>query len=240
MRVLAAALFALACATAATTEYSGELIFPLEKWHNHSSSVVELPNGDLLVVWFHGSGERTADDVKIEGARLARGAKTWSPRMTLADTPNFPDANPAMFVDRDQRLWLLWPVIMANEWHTALMKYKIAKPAEYNVPGVPKWSITDEMLFIPRNFEATVKRVIEPQMTSGDQSERAIAYRKRILESMLLSTNDAARRIGIAAATLRGWAVAGRIPAQRLSNGERIYDSNDVDRIATERHAAAR
>jgi hypothetical protein len=46
-----------------------DLIFPTETWHNHSSSIVELPNDDLLVCWFHGSGERTADDVKILGAR---------------------------------------------------------------------------------------------------------------------------------------------------------------------------
>ena len=42
-----------------------ELIFPLEHWHNHASCIVETANGDLLVCWFHGSGERTADDVKI-------------------------------------------------------------------------------------------------------------------------------------------------------------------------------
>src|ERR1041385_8731808 len=59
MRTLRALLLCSAAAFAAAPEYSGELIFPLEKWHNHSSSVVELPNGDLLVCWFHGSGERT-------------------------------------------------------------------------------------------------------------------------------------------------------------------------------------
>ena len=51
-----------------------ELVFPLEHWHNHASMVVELPGGDLLVCWFHGSGERTADDVVIRGARLRKGA----------------------------------------------------------------------------------------------------------------------------------------------------------------------
>src|SRR6476620_12343083 len=67
-----AALLAIAAsviAPAAAPEYSGELIFPLESWHNHSSSIVEPPNGDLLVCWFHGSGERTADDVLIRAAR---------------------------------------------------------------------------------------------------------------------------------------------------------------------------
>src|ERR1044071_10160314 len=100
--------------------YEAELIFPLEHWHNHASMIVECPNGDLLVCWFHGSGERTADDVKIEGARLRKGSKTWE-RFTLADTPNYPDTNPTMFIDPQQRLWLLWPTILANEWHTALM-----------------------------------------------------------------------------------------------------------------------
>ena len=47
-----------------------ELVFPLEHWHNHASMVVEAPNGDLLVCWFHGSGERTADDV-VDSRRAA-------------------------------------------------------------------------------------------------------------------------------------------------------------------------
>ncbi len=55
-----------------------EFVFPLEHWHNHASMVVELPGGDLLVCWFHGSGERTADDVVVRGARLRRGSKAWS------------------------------------------------------------------------------------------------------------------------------------------------------------------
>src|SRR5215467_13421613 len=70
-----------------------ELIFPLEHWHNHASCIVEAPNGDLIVCWFHGSGERTADDVKIEGSRKKRGAQIWSPRFTMADTPGYPDTN---------------------------------------------------------------------------------------------------------------------------------------------------
>jgi len=101
--------------------HNAELIFPLESWHNHASAIVECPNGDLLVCWFHGSGERTADDVKVEGARLRKGSKTWN-RFTMADTPNYPDTNCTMFIDPQQRLWLMWPTILANECHTALMK----------------------------------------------------------------------------------------------------------------------
>jgi len=47
--------------------------------HVHSSGVIELPNGDLLACWFHGSGEGTAGDVVIQGARLRKGQRKWSP-----------------------------------------------------------------------------------------------------------------------------------------------------------------
>ncbi len=54
----------VACMPAVATEpfLEAELLFPLEHWHNHSSSIVETPGGGLFVVWFHGSGEHTADD----------------------------------------------------------------------------------------------------------------------------------------------------------------------------------
>ena len=32
-------------------------IFPLVSQHVHGSTIVELPNGDLLAAWFQGSGE---------------------------------------------------------------------------------------------------------------------------------------------------------------------------------------
>ena len=69
---------------------------------------------------FDGSGERSADDVRILGARKRRGASEWSQPFVMADTPGFPDCNPCMIVDPQKRLWLFWPVILANEWHTAL------------------------------------------------------------------------------------------------------------------------
>ena len=49
----------------AESKYHSELIFPLESWHNHGSCIVEAPNGDLIACWFHGSGERKSDDVRL-------------------------------------------------------------------------------------------------------------------------------------------------------------------------------
>jgi predicted neuraminidase len=140
--------------------YRGELIFPLEKWHNHSSSIVELPNGDLLVCWFHGTGERTADDVKIEGARWTKSTGKWGERFTMADTPGFPDTNPTMFIDARERLFFLWPVIVANTWESALMKYRIS--TDYQQPsGPPKWEHQDNIILIPKDIAARTREVFE-------------------------------------------------------------------------------
>lgn len=152
--------------------HRAEFIFPLEHWHNHASTVVELPNGDLFACWFHGSGERTADDVKIEGARWKKNSGRWEARHTLADTPGYPDTNCTMFVDPQGRLWLLWPTILANEWHTALMKYKISS-RPVNGP-TPRWD-TNEVLHVTPDgrFQSTVDEALAriAQGPSG-QTER--------------------------------------------------------------------
>src|ERR1051325_10953717 len=120
VRSLVLLVWLAAAARAAAPEISGELIFPLEKWHNHSSSIVELPNGDLLVVWFHGSGERTAGDVLIRGARWNPTTKKWTEPFLMADAPGFPETNPVLFLDSRQRLLFMWPLIVAHRWKTPL------------------------------------------------------------------------------------------------------------------------
>ncbi len=135
-----------------------ELIFPPEHWHNHSSSIVELPNGDFFVSWFHGSGERQSDDVKIEGARWRKSSKTWSPRFELADTPGFPDTNCVVWVDSKKRLWLFWPTILANTWESAIMKYRLS--TDFQQPeGPPKWDWQDNILLIPKRMQERTQEV---------------------------------------------------------------------------------
>ncbi|MEZ5351954.1 MAG: exo-alpha-sialidase [Bryobacteraceae bacterium] len=172
-----AALLLAPVAHAETAFLTSELIFPQEKWHNHASSVVELPNGDLLAVWYHGSGERTADDVIIEASRLSKGSRSWTPRGTLADTPGFPDCNPAAFVDSKQRLWVVWPIIVANEWHTAISKVLITAPGDWRGPKLPsRWEVSEPLLFVPRNFEAKSLEAIGRLRQSADGGARGAAY----------------------------------------------------------------
>jgi predicted neuraminidase len=137
--------------------------------------IVEAPNGDLLVDWFHGSGERTADDVLIRGARLKKGAKAWSAPFLLADTPGYPDTNATMFIDPRQRLWLLWPTILANEWHTALMKYKIS--SDYQHDGPPRWETSEVLHVTPGDeFKVTVDRELDRLIAASPPDDRTRQY----------------------------------------------------------------
>ncbi len=155
--------------TSANAPYSERLVFPLHPLHNHASCVVECPNGDLLVCWYRGSGERTADDVAIMGSRLRRGRDAWTPEFVLADTPGFPDCNPCMVVDARKRLWLFWPVILDNKWDSALLLYKVSTDYERQA-GSPHWTDGGVVLLKPgpeftqrveADFERTWRQVAD-------------------------------------------------------------------------------
>ena len=112
--LLALASAALLAQPAVDTPFlASEIVFPLEHWHNHASMIVEAPDGDLLVCWFHGSGER-GDDVVIR-ARLEGRADVSAPFL-LADTPAYP--TPTYDVSIRGSAWLMSDDL-ANEWHRA-------------------------------------------------------------------------------------------------------------------------
>jgi predicted neuraminidase len=176
-----------------------EMLFALETWHNHASCIVETPRGDLLVCWFHGSGERAADDVKIEGARLRRGQSQWSPRFTWADAPGFPDGNPCMFLDPQGRLWLLHTTIQANTWESALLKVRLSR--DYHRDGPPRWESSDVLHIKPGpEFEAEVNRrlpeleaLVGALALSPNQRKQA----QDVLDAMRQRANDKFyRRLG--------------------------------------------
>ena len=171
---------------------TSELIFPLEHWHNHGSMVVELSDGSLLVCWFHGSGERTADDVVVRGARLRAGATNWSEPFLMADTPAYPDTNPTMFIDPKKRLWLLWPTILANEWHTALMKYKVA--SDYLGDGAPRWETSEVLHVTPGDdFAKVAIPEIDRLLEARPKTEQVVAYAERLKKD---AADKLTRRLG--------------------------------------------
>lgn len=153
------------------------LVFPLHPKHNHASCIVECPNGDLLVCWYRGSGERTADDVAIMGARLRKGRSEWTPAFVMADTPGFPDCNPTMLVDEDKRLWLFWPVILDNQWESALLRYAMSTDYQRHA-GAPRWTDQGVVLLKPGSeftdkVRSELEGVWEPYARAASDADRA-------------------------------------------------------------------
>lgn len=148
------------------TPFHAEIVMPYQDEHVHGSTLEQLPNGDILAAWFQGSGERWADDVKIMGARKKYGSDTWSPPFVMADVEGFPDVNPVLFVDGEQRLWLIWYTVIANQWSTSLLKYRISD--DYSTMlGAPNWA-----------WQADVH--VKP----GDKAERGIQAGDSFVQSV--------------------------------------------------------
>jgi predicted neuraminidase len=166
-------LLSLAASTFAADapEYREELVFPLNPKHNHAPGVVECPNGDLLVSWYRGSGERSADDVAVLGARLTKGSKEWSEPFLLADYPEFPDCNTCMMIDKKQQLWVFWPIILDNNWSSCLTNYRVS--SDYNGPGAPKWNWQGVIFLKPKDFRDKAMSAFHEQMAKASPALQA-------------------------------------------------------------------
>jgi predicted neuraminidase len=174
--------------TAQTRNASGvivseEFIFPFQNEHVHGSSIVMLPGGDLLACWFQGNGERSADDVRIMGARLKKGNNKWSDPFLMADTKGIPDCNPVLFLNRKNKLYLFWIAVVANQWEDAIIRYRTS--SNYYGTGAPVWEWQDNILLKPDNtFAAEVdKKFKEMPESQAGWAGYAPQYDKMIVDA---------------------------------------------------------
>jgi predicted neuraminidase len=167
-----------------------EFIFPFQDEHVHGSSIVILPGGDLLAAWFQGSGERTADDVRVMGARLKSGSKTWTTPFLMADTKGLPDCNPVLFLNRKGKLFLFWIAVAANKWEYSILRYRTS--TDYNGNDSPVWDWQDNILLKPDDSfakEAEKKFKEMPENQAG-----WAAYAPQYDDMILAATKDPMKR----------------------------------------------
>ena len=209
------------------SNFRSSLVFPYQDEHVHGSTVVQLPNGDVLSAWFQGSGERWADDVRIMGSRLIKGDTTWSTPFVMADVKGFPDINPILFMDKSERLWLMWYPVLANQWETSIPMYRISQ--DYNTPGAPVWS-WQEVLFV--NVGDKTERGIQPNDKFVAQvKDQLKQYEDYLQSSLVLSYNDSMKN-----ALLNEWDRY-KIKMDSLSKGENMIRSGRIKMDSTETNA---
>ncbi|AMV37307.1 sialidase family protein [Planctomyces sp. SH-PL62] len=179
-------------AAAAPPELVKRPIFEAEAKHNHASCISETPRGDLLAVWYSGTGERKADDVVIQAAWMAKGADSWSPRFQTADTPGYPDCNPALLTAPDGRVWMFWPTILDHRWESALLKYSVADPSQ-GPPGPIRWESSNVLHITPESgqFEKAIAASVA-QLTDEERTK----YAKELEPFTARSTDLLYQRLG--------------------------------------------
>lgn len=107
--------------------------------YNHTSSIAALPDGTLLTAWTTGQRE-LAEDTHIVLARKPNGG-AWESPVTVADTPDKPDANCVLFLDDRGRLQLLHSSMFANTFCTSTVMRQTSDDAgatwSAETPAIP-------------------------------------------------------------------------------------------------------
>ncbi len=167
-----------------------EIMFPYQGEHTHGSSIVQLSNGDLLAAWFQGSGERTADDVRVMGSRQKKGTTTWAAPFLMADTRDIPDCNPVLFISKEDKLFLFWIAVQANQWEYSLLRFRTS--VDFLGEGAPKWNWQDDILLKPDDSFAT--EVAQKFKEMGESHAGWAAYAKKYDDQIIEASKDKMKR----------------------------------------------
>jgi hypothetical protein len=86
-----------------------------------------------------------------------------------------------MFMDPQQRLWLMWYPVLANQWETSIPMYRISE--NYSAPGPPVWKWQD-ILFVKAGDKT--ERGIQPGDSFVKQVKDQLDEYEHYLNSSLL------------------------------------------------------
>ena len=80
----------------------------------------------------------------------------------MADVPGFPDCNTCMMIDKHQKLWLFWPIILDNHWESALTNYRTS--SDYSKAGAPHWDWQGVIWLKPADFKTKAMELLSERM----------------------------------------------------------------------------
>ena len=75
-----------------------------------------------------------------------------------------------MWIDKDSKLWLFWPVILANSWESCLTHYRVS--SDYQKDGPPKWEWQGNIPLKPKDFEEVMLREFAAWKKQVDDAPR--------------------------------------------------------------------
>jgi predicted neuraminidase len=87
-------------------------------------------------------------------------------------------------IDRQQRLWLFWPTILANTWESCLTNFRVS--SDYLGAGPPRWDRQGVILLKPADFRDEAIRLLEAAFDERNvpetqrNSPRWLQFRERL------------------------------------------------------------
>lgn len=107
------------------SEGAVEAVLPPSGRDNHAANLCLLPSGDLLCVWFTGSGEGNPD-THIVMSRVPAGGTRWTNPVVLSEDPTRSEQNPVLFQVPSGGLWLLHTANQPHDSSTAEVLLRVS------------------------------------------------------------------------------------------------------------------
>ena len=104
----------------------------------HGPALLELPNGDLLCVWFAGSFEGNAD-VHIVCSRLEKDSGAWTERVDVSGDPERSEQNPSLFYGPDGAAWCMYTAQLDRQAGKDNMQFTAVVRCQKSTDGGRTW-----------------------------------------------------------------------------------------------------
>ncbi len=104
----------------------------------HGPALLELPNGDLLCVWFAGSFEGNAD-VHIVCSRLEKDSGSWTEPVDVSNDPLRSEQNPSLFYGPDGAAWCMYTAQLDRQAGKDNMQFTAVVRCQKSSDGGRTW-----------------------------------------------------------------------------------------------------
>ncbi len=135
----------------------------------HSSTMTEMPDGELRSVWFQGAREG-GPDIALYTSVFDRAANTWSAPTELLGRDQAADeigrrlktiGNPVLFTDRSQRTWLFFVTVSFFGWSGGDINFK------YSDDSGKTWSTAKRLELSPVPHSGTLIKGTPIEFSDG-------------------------------------------------------------------------
>jgi formylglycine-generating enzyme required for sulfatase activity len=103
---------------------------PLFSHHNHDTAIAEMPNGDLLAIWYTCVQER-GRELAVASSRLRPGAAEWEPARPFFDAPDRNDHAPSLWFDGASTVYHFNGLGIAGRWAPVAIAMRTSTDSGY-------------------------------------------------------------------------------------------------------------